>query len=155
MGSLQPFAGVAPQQELPPLLTRKAACPYFSLTTSLMFTPLAVFELIPTLLAADFNDLFRLHRFIASAALGIEELEHFLECIRICRVAQESAFPVNMDKVLRFQLIEMMRESGVWNLQLLLNRADRQAFRVGGQEQLYYPQSWLCSHVGEHVCLLG
>src|SRR5208282_79703 len=30
------LAAVAPQQELPPLFTRKAAWPYFSLTTSLM-----------------------------------------------------------------------------------------------------------------------
>jgi hypothetical protein len=37
-----PQAGVAPQQELPPLLTLSAAWPYFSLTTSLM--PVAVFS---------------------------------------------------------------------------------------------------------------
>jgi len=32
----QPLAAAAPQQLLPPLFTRKAAWPYFSLTTSLM-----------------------------------------------------------------------------------------------------------------------
>jgi hypothetical protein len=30
------LAAVAPQQPLPPVVTRKAACPYFSFTTSLM-----------------------------------------------------------------------------------------------------------------------
>ena len=37
MGSrARPLGAVAPQQPLPPLFTRSAACPYFSLTTSLM-----------------------------------------------------------------------------------------------------------------------
>jgi hypothetical protein len=36
MGSQQLLAGVAPQQELPPDVTRKAASPYFCLTTSLI-----------------------------------------------------------------------------------------------------------------------
>src|SRR5258708_19595970 len=36
MGSPQPLPAVAPQQELPPDFTRRAACPYFSFTTSLM-----------------------------------------------------------------------------------------------------------------------
>src|SRR5580692_588676 len=37
MGSQQPSsAAPAPQQELPPALTRNAACPYFSFTTSLI-----------------------------------------------------------------------------------------------------------------------
>src|ERR1700722_1026245 len=33
----QLFAGAAPQHELPPVVTRSAALPYFSFTTSLMF----------------------------------------------------------------------------------------------------------------------
>src|SRR5580704_16865780 len=38
MGSQQPSSAAdAPQHELPPVWTRNAACPYFSLTTSLMF----------------------------------------------------------------------------------------------------------------------
>src|ERR1700692_1894713 len=36
MGSQQPVLAVAPQQELPTDFTRSAACPYFSLTTSLI-----------------------------------------------------------------------------------------------------------------------
>src|SRR5580704_17745828 len=42
MGSQHPLAEVAPQHELPPLLTRKAACPYFSFTTSLISVLLMV-----------------------------------------------------------------------------------------------------------------
>src|SRR5208283_1693537 len=39
MGSQQPStAADAPQQELPPVWTRNAACPYFSRTTSLIFS---------------------------------------------------------------------------------------------------------------------
>ena len=36
MGSQQPVLAVAPQQELPPDFTRRAASPYFCLTTSLI-----------------------------------------------------------------------------------------------------------------------
>src|SRR5580704_17889777 len=43
MGSQPPSkVGPAPQQELPPVETRSAACPYFSLTTSLIFDSLMV-----------------------------------------------------------------------------------------------------------------
>jgi hypothetical protein len=40
---------LAPQQELPPFVTRNAACPYFSLTTSLI----SIVELPPLLLVSD------------------------------------------------------------------------------------------------------
>src|ERR1017187_8774478 len=43
IGAQQPSAeGAEPQQELPPETARNAACPYFSLTTSLMFDVLMI-----------------------------------------------------------------------------------------------------------------
>src|SRR5277367_2950440 len=42
MGSPQPLLVVAPQHELPPLFTRSAACPYFSLTTSFISVALMI-----------------------------------------------------------------------------------------------------------------
>jgi hypothetical protein len=48
----RPVAALEPQHVLPPFFTRKAACPYFSLTASLMlvslivkFSPIWKFEL--------------------------------------------------------------------------------------------------------------
>src|ERR1017187_6718164 len=65
-------AGAPPQQELePPATTRNAACPYFSLTTSVMFS----LGMMTFSLFADRNDGFRLHCLVPRAAFGIEEAE--------------------------------------------------------------------------------
>jgi hypothetical protein len=56
------------------------------------------------------NDVVWLKRFTSSATLGIEELQKFLERIRIGRVAQESAFPAHFDKAFILELIQMMGE---------------------------------------------
>src|SRR3979490_1369019 len=105
MGSQHPVAAVAPQHELPPPLTRKAACPYFSFTTSLISV-----LLMALLLFADLDDLFRLHGLVARAALGVQKLEQFLQRVGVCGVAEKSAFSSNMDEVFRLQLVEMMRQ---------------------------------------------
>src|SRR5208283_1933399 len=55
IGSAHPLLAVAPQQELPPLFTRSAASPYFSLTIVLISMPL-----MRSPLPATLRDLFRL-----------------------------------------------------------------------------------------------
>src|SRR5436305_12618663 len=54
MGSQQCWsvAAVAPQQELPPFVTRSAACPYFSLTTSLISVLIVVSYLQTVIMAS-------------------------------------------------------------------------------------------------------
>jgi hypothetical protein len=39
---------------------------------------------------------------------------------------------LNVDEVFRFELVEMMRQGGVWNIQLFLNLTDDETFGVGG-----------------------
>src|SRR4051812_44188182 len=73
MGSAHPLEAVAPQQELPPDFTRRAASPYFCLTTSLISAASVV--LMMALLLADFYDGLWFHRGAAGAAFGIEELQ--------------------------------------------------------------------------------
>jgi hypothetical protein len=107
------------------------------------------------LLPANLNDLLGLHGFVASATFGIQKLEKFLQRVGVCGIAEKSAFSLNMHQVLRFELVKMMREGGVWNLQLFLNLADDQTLRVGGQQQLHDSESRLGPHGGEHVSVLG
>jgi hypothetical protein len=54
------------------------------------------------------NDVVWLERFTSSTALCIEELQKFLERIRVGRVAQESAFPAHFHKTFILELIQMM-----------------------------------------------
>jgi hypothetical protein len=107
------------------------------------------------LLPANLNDLLRLHSFVASATFGIQKLEKFLKRVGVCGIAEKGAFSLNMYQVLPFELVEMMREGGVWNLQLFLNLADDKTLRVGRQQQLHDSESRLCPHGGEHVGVLG
>src|SRR6202043_2641234 len=95
MGSMSvPHWADAPQQELPsPVVTRRAAAPYRSFTTSLMSG-----ALILLLLNIDKDKLFaacdalRLNGFVAGAALGIQEAQQFRQGLGIRRIAQERAF---------------------------------------------------------------
>src|SRR5438552_2994242 len=102
MGSQpKPLAAVAPQQALPPLFTRKAASPYFSLTTFLMST-MSVLMVCP-LLPAKLDDVLRFHRLVSSAAFRVEELQQLLKCCRVGRVAQKSAFAAYVHKFFMLQ----------------------------------------------------
>src|ERR1022692_1051999 len=91
-----PLAAVAPQQLLPPLFTRNAAWPYFSLTTSLISALL----MVPPLLFAKLDDILWFDRFVSSATFGIEELQKFLERFRVCCVPQEGTFAAHVHKLL-------------------------------------------------------
>src|ERR1700746_364371 len=70
MGSQHAVLAVAPQQELPPVFTRKAASPYFCFTASLMSVVSVV--LIKSLLFTDLYDVLRFKGFITSAAFGVK-----------------------------------------------------------------------------------
>jgi hypothetical protein len=59
---------------------------------------------------ANVDDVVWLERFTSSAALCIEELQKFLERIRVGRVAQESALPAHFNKAFILELIQMMGE---------------------------------------------
>src|ERR1035437_9466252 len=122
MGSQQPLLAVAPQQELPPDFTRRAASPYFCLTTSLMSVASVV--LINGLLFTDLNDVLRFEGLIARAAFGVEELQQFLQSLGVRGVAKERAFALDFDEAFRLQFVEMMREGRVGDFEFALNVAD-------------------------------
>src|SRR5258708_27313904 len=98
MGSQQPVLAVAPQHDLPPDFTRKAASPYFSFTTCLMS---AVSVLMTFLLLADSNDLLRFDRLVARAALGIEKLQQLLESFGISSAAQKRSLALHFHQAFR------------------------------------------------------
>jgi hypothetical protein len=52
------------------------------------------------LLLTDLNDLLWLDRLVARAALRVQELQQFLECLGIGRVVQESTLPLYMNEIL-------------------------------------------------------
>jgi hypothetical protein len=83
-------------------------------------------------LPADLNDLLWLDCFVSSAALRIQELEQFLKCFGVRGVVKESAFPANTHEVFRPKFVEMVREGGIWNVQLLLNLSDYKAVWMCG-----------------------
>src|ERR1700733_15566446 len=113
MGSQHPlpFTGLAPQQELPPVFTLRAACPYFSFTTSLMSV-----VLIELSLFAKSNDLFGLDGLVSSAALRVQELKQLLKCLCVGGVSEERALTLNADQVLAFEFFQVVRQSGIRNL---------------------------------------
>jgi hypothetical protein len=92
---------------------------------------------------------------IACAAFGVQELQNFLESFGVGGVAQEGAFTVNAHEIFIFQFVEVMRKSGIGNVQFRLQFADDQAAGVGGQEQLHDAEAWLGAHGGEHVSEFG
>src|SRR5260370_16309626 len=95
MGSAQPSdASEAPQHELPPVVTLRAACPYFSFTTSLMSGVLMFISLF----AAD--NLLRLDGFISGAPLGVKKAQQLFECLGVGRIPQERSFPAHPHQVL-------------------------------------------------------
>src|SRR5690242_19897858 len=128
MGSQQLVEAEAPQQELPPDFTRKAACPYRSWTTCVM-------SLINAPLLAQLNDGFRLHGPAACAALRIQKAQQFLEGIGIGRVPEKSAFAPHVHQIFALQLFQVVRQRGIRDTQLVLNFADNEPLRMSLQQQ--------------------
>src|SRR5208282_1094352 len=77
IGSPPQPTGAAPQHELPPVVTRSAALPYFSFTTSLMFA-----SVMRASSLTDLNYIARGDGFISRATFGIEKLQDFLQRLR-------------------------------------------------------------------------
>src|SRR5579864_3827647 len=97
MGSQHPVLAVAPQQELPPVFTRKAASPYFCFTTSLMSVVSVV--LMMELLFTDLYDVLRFKSFVTGTTFGVEKLKQFLQSFRVCGVTEECSLPFNSHEV--------------------------------------------------------
>src|ERR1043166_7648675 len=100
MGSVLPqLAGVAPQQALPaPLATRRAACPYFSFTISVMSGVL--------MLSPELNDFFGFDCLVSGTTLGIQKRQKLLQGGRIGGVSQERAGALDVHQVFVFELLD-------------------------------------------------
>src|SRR5260370_12184966 len=95
MGSAQPSAAAeAPQQDLPPVVTLRAACPYFSFTTSLISGVLMFVSSFAT------DNLLGLDGFISGAALGVKKAQQLFECVGVGRLPPERSFPADTHPVL-------------------------------------------------------
>src|ERR1700677_178403 len=106
-----PQAEAPPQHELPcPDATRRAACAYFSFTTS--FT-LVVLILAPLLTA---QDLLGFDGLVARATFRIKEAQQILQSVRVGRVPQERALAAHADQVLVLKFFQMMGERAGWNV---------------------------------------
>src|ERR1700704_6001311 len=113
MGSAQSSKRAeAPQQELPPVVTLRAACPYFSFTTSLMSGVL----MFVSLFAA--NNLLRLDGFVSGAAFGVQKSQQLLERVEVSRVPQERALPADSHQIFVLEFVQMMGQSGTRNFKL-------------------------------------
>src|SRR5437764_15432885 len=111
MGSTSvPQLADVPQHEVGLLSTRNAASRYFSFTTSFMFSVISF-----PLFAA--SNVFWFHHIVSSTALGIKKPEDLPQRVRVCRVPEERPVPAYTNEIFGLQLVEMMRKSGVWNLQ--------------------------------------
>ncbi len=147
MGSQQlSLAAVAPQQELPPLVTRRAAWPYFSFTTVFDIRGAHGFSCLQSLTMVSGS-----HRLVAGAAFGIKKLQQLLQGVGVGGVAQEGALALDFHQAFGLQLVEVVRKRGVGDVELFLNLAHHQAFGMGRQQQLHDAQPRLGSHGGEHV----
>ena len=140
----EPLAAVAPQQLLPPLY-RKAAWPYFSLTTFFMS---ALLMAVP-LLFTKVDDILWFHCLVSRADLAYR-------CSNSCSasvfaVYRKRYFAANVHKLFIFEFLQVERKRGVWNVQLRLDIARHQAVRMCGQQQPHDSKSWLGSQRRKHV----
>src|SRR5437660_2152354 len=155
MGSQQEsLAGVAPQQVLPPFFTRRAACPYFSFTTSLISGVLAVSGMAG-LLFRNLNDVARTHGLVARAALGVEEAQDLFERFGIGGVPKERTLAGDADEVFVAQFVEMVGESGIGDVEFLLDFADHKALGMRLQQELHDAQAGFGAHGREHIRVTG
>ena len=147
-----PSPAVAPQQELPPVFTRRAAWPYFSFTTSLM-------SVVSVALMNDsYLQIWMMScGFTACCACSIRRrgIAAVPAARRCWRCSAGTCFPAALRPDLRSQLVEMVRKRRIGDIQFFLNLADHQALGMRGEQQLHDAQPRLGSHGGEHVGVLG
>src|SRR5713226_7392589 len=130
MGLAQPSkAAEAPQQELPPVVTLRAACPYFSFTTSLISGVLMFISLFAT------DNLPRLDGFISGAALGVKKAQQLFECVGVGRIPQERSFPADAHQVLVLEFFKVVGQRGTRNLKLAPNLRNHHSFRMSREQQ--------------------
>jgi hypothetical protein len=87
----------------------------------------------------------------ARAALFIEEVHDFAQCVGISRIPQKSALAAHFDKTYLFQFFQVMRERRSGNGEFFLDFAGNHAFGVSGKEQAENLESRLGAESGEAV----
>src|SRR5258708_35528748 len=146
MGSAQPSdAAEAPQQELPPVVTLRAACPYFSFTTSLISGVLMFVSSFAT------DNLLGLDGFISGAALGVKKAQQLFKRVGVGRIPQERSFPADTHQVIFLEFFQVVGQRGTRNLKLASNLANHHSFRMSREQEPHDPEPWLSAHCGEHV----
>src|SRR5712664_786907 len=147
-----PPAAAAPQQLLPPLETRKAACPYFSFTTSLRSTlTTPTMSGITVLLFAELDQVLRLERLVPRAALGIKKLHNVAQGIRVGDVMQKRALALDSHQIFILELVKMVRKRRAGDVELVLNLGDHESLGVRRKQQLHNAQPRLGAHGRKHV----
>jgi hypothetical protein len=97
------------------------------------------------------NNVLRPERLVARTALGIKELQDFLQCFGIGRVAKKRAFAANLDQSFVPEFVEMMGQCRIWDIQFLLDLSDDHPLRVSRQEQLHDAESGFRTHRRKHL----
>lgn len=81
----------------------------------------------PRRLFAYLHDVLWFESFVSGTALGIKELQKVLECFGIRGVAKEGTLTTNLDEPLVPQFVQMVRQSGVRDVQFFLDLSDDHA----------------------------
>ena len=92
---------------------------------------------------------------VASAALGIEELQQFPERFAVRGVVQERTFTTHVNQAFVPELVQMVGKSRIGDIEFFLNLSNHHALGMGRKEQLHDSKPGLCTHGREHVCVLG
>src|SRR5258708_8739994 len=138
MGSAQPSdAAEAPQQELPPVVTLRAACPYFSFTSSLISGVLMFVSSFAT------DNLLWLDGFISGAALGVKKAQQLFKRVGVGRIPQERAFPADGHEFFVLEFFQMVGQRGTGNFKLAPNLANYHSARVSREQEPHDPQPCL------------
>src|ERR1039458_7320985 len=156
MGSQPSIPAEGPQHAPPPLWTRSAACPYFSLTTSLISISClscnsALEPPRACRSAANCHNCRRFNRFITSAAFRVEEAQQFLQCLRVGRIPEESALAAHLDEVFVPEFVEMVRKRGSGYTKFITDVADDHSGWMRRQQEAHNAQPRPGPDGGEHI----
>src|SRR5258707_14983314 len=144
MGSAQPSdAAEAPHQNLPPVVTLRAACPYFSFTASLISGVLMFVSSFAT------DNLLGLDGFISGAALGVKKAQQLFKRVGVGRIPQERSFPADTHQFFVLEFFQMVGQRGTGNFKLAPNLANYHSLRMGRQQEPHDPEPWFGAHGGE------
>src|SRR6516165_1252487 len=83
---------------------------------------------------------------VAGAALGIQEIDDFLQRVSVCCVPKKRAFSSYPHQILVLKFVEMMRQGRGGNPQFILNVTNNEPLGVSGQQELHDAQSRLRTH---------